>query len=80
MSGSATWKRFDRTALFPKTPGNGSTSDHLVHYVPSIDRFVWFMEHLAGSDGSRQPSANELAIARFQGRHVAQLAAKLAAR
>jgi NAD(P)H dehydrogenase (quinone) len=34
---------------------------------------------LAGGDGSRQPSANELAIARFQGRHVAEIAAKLAA-
>jgi NAD(P)H:quinone oxidoreductase type IV len=33
---------------------------------------------LAGSDGSRQPSANELAIARFQGRHVAEITAKLA--
>jgi NAD(P)H dehydrogenase (quinone) len=33
---------------------------------------------VAGSDGSRQPSENELAIARFQGRHVAQLAKKLA--
>jgi NAD(P)H:quinone oxidoreductase type IV len=32
---------------------------------------------LAGPDGSRQPSENELAIARFQGRHVAQIAAKL---
>ncbi len=32
---------------------------------------------LAGSDGSRQPSENELAIARFQGRHVAQIAQKL---
>jgi len=32
---------------------------------------------LAGGDGSRQPSANELAIARFQGVHVATLAAKL---
>jgi NAD(P)H dehydrogenase (quinone) len=32
---------------------------------------------LAGGDGSRQPSENELAIARFQGRHVAELAAKL---
>lgn len=29
-------------------------------------------------DGSRQPSANELAIARFQGRHVAEIAKKLA--
>ena len=34
---------------------------------------------LAGSDGSRMPSANELDIARFQGRHVAEIAAKLAA-
>lgn len=32
---------------------------------------------LAGGDGSRQPSENELAIARFQGRHVAQIARKL---
>ncbi|MBU1695385.1 MAG: NAD(P)H:quinone oxidoreductase [Verrucomicrobia bacterium] len=32
---------------------------------------------LAGADGSRQPSENELAIARFQGRHVAQIAKKL---
>jgi NAD(P)H:quinone oxidoreductase type IV len=29
---------------------------------------------LAGIDGSRQPSENELAIARFQGRHVTQIA------
>jgi NAD(P)H dehydrogenase (quinone) len=35
---------------------------------------------LAGADGSRQPSANELAIARFQGKHLAQIAAKLAAK
>ena len=32
---------------------------------------------LAGGDGKRQPSANELAIARFQGRHVAEIAARL---
>ena len=30
-------------------------------------------------DGSRMPSDNELAGARFQGRHVAQIAAKLKA-
>ena len=34
---------------------------------------------LAGPDGSRMPSENELAGARFQGRHVAKIAAKLAA-
>jgi NAD(P)H dehydrogenase (quinone) len=33
---------------------------------------------LAGPDGSRMPSENELAGARFQGRHVAEIATKLA--
>jgi len=33
---------------------------------------------IAGPDGSRLPSENELAIARFQGRHVAGVAKKLA--
>jgi NAD(P)H dehydrogenase (quinone) len=32
---------------------------------------------IAGPDGSRMPSENELAAARFQGRHVAEIAAKL---
>jgi len=32
---------------------------------------------IAGGDGSRQPSENELAMARYQGRHVAQIAKKL---
>lgn len=32
---------------------------------------------LAGADGSRQPSGNELEGARFQGRHVAEIAARL---
>ena len=31
----------------------------------------------AGGDGSRQPDVRELAIARFQGKHVATVAAKL---
>lgn len=33
---------------------------------------------IAAGDGSRQPSENELAGARFQGRHVAEIAARLA--
>lgn len=33
---------------------------------------------ITGPKGERMPSQNELAIARFQGKHVAQLAAKLA--
>jgi len=34
---------------------------------------------ITGGDGSRQPSANELDGAHFQGRHLAQIAAKVAA-
>lgn len=33
---------------------------------------------IAGPDGSRLPSENELAMARFQGRNVAEIAGKLA--
>lgn len=33
---------------------------------------------IAGSDGARQPDDRELKIARFQGEHVARIAAKLA--
>lgn len=32
---------------------------------------------IAGGDGSRQPSENELAGARFQGKHIAEIATKL---
>lgn len=32
---------------------------------------------LAGADGSRQPSENELKVAQYQGKHVAEIAAKL---
>ena len=34
---------------------------------------------LAGADGKRMPSENELDIARFQGKHVTQIAKRLAA-
>lgn len=38
----------------------------------------WGAATIAGPDGSRQPSEKELAQARFQGRHVATIARKLA--
>lgn len=34
---------------------------------------------IAGGDNSRQPSENELELVRFQGRHLAEIAARLAA-
>jgi NAD(P)H dehydrogenase (quinone) len=33
---------------------------------------------LTGPDGSRQPSENELKVARYQGKHIAEIASKLA--
>lgn len=38
----------------------------------------WGAAVIAGADGSRQPSAKELSQARFQGRHLAAIAKKLA--
>jgi NAD(P)H dehydrogenase (quinone) len=40
----------------------------------------WGAATIAGADGSRQPSPKEIAQATFQGRHVATIASKLAAR
>jgi len=37
----------------------------------------WGAATIAGADGSRQPSAKDLAQARFQGKHVASIAARL---
>lgn len=37
----------------------------------------WGAATIAGADGSRSPSAKELAMARFQGRHVAEITKKL---
>jgi hypothetical protein len=37
---------------------------------------IWPMA-LAVADGARQTSQNELKIARFQGRHVAEIASRL---
>jgi NAD(P)H dehydrogenase (quinone) len=37
----------------------------------------WGAATIAGADGSRQPSAKELAQARFQGKHIAGIAAQL---
>jgi NAD(P)H dehydrogenase (quinone) len=37
----------------------------------------WGAATIAGVDGSRQPSATELSMARFQGKHIATIARKL---
>lgn len=57
--------------------------------VPYAEQRLLFMDEITGGgpygagtitngDGSRMPSENELGIARYQGRHVTQIAAKLA--
>jgi NAD(P)H dehydrogenase (quinone) len=59
--------------------------------VPYAEQRLLYMENITGgtpygastitnAGGERMPSENELAIARYQGRHAAQIAAKLAAK
>jgi NAD(P)H:quinone oxidoreductase type IV len=59
--------------------------------VPYTESGLLYMDDITGgtpygastltkSDGSRQPSQNELKVARFQGRHVTEIASKLAQR
>jgi multimeric flavodoxin WrbA len=49
----------------------------LVLYYSTWGHVETMATTLANGDGSRQPSENELEIARFQGRHVAEITARL---
>jgi NAD(P)H dehydrogenase (quinone) len=51
----------------------------LMHMSDTIGGSPYGAGTLAGPDGSRQPNEVELRIARYQGRHVAQIAKKLTA-
>jgi NAD(P)H dehydrogenase (quinone) len=53
------------------------TTPELVNMQEIIGGSPYGAATLANSDGSRMPSALELDIARFQGRHVAQITQKL---
>jgi multimeric flavodoxin WrbA len=53
--------------------GTPYTEPRLMNMVEITGGSPYGATTLAGVDGSRQPSENELAIARFQGRHVAQI-------
>ena len=55
----------------PYTASDQSTLDQITGGSP------YGASTIAGGDGSRQPSERELGLARFQGRHVAEIAAKL---
>jgi NAD(P)H:quinone oxidoreductase type IV len=50
---------------------------HLVNMKEITGGTPYGATTLADADGSRQPSENELAIARFQGKHVAEITKKL---
>jgi len=52
VDSAGTWTRYDPTTLFPNNLGASFCCDQIVQYVPSIDRFIWFMQHTKGADGS----------------------------
>ena len=55
------------------------TEQRLVNMTEITGGSPYGASTLAGPDGSRQPTENELGIARFQGRHVAEIARRLKA-
>ena len=58
--GGANWKRLDPTTIFPNVFAGGFCCDQIVTYVPSIDRFVWFLQY--GKDSTGQ-GAFRIAVA-----------------
>src|ERR1700730_4601699 len=60
------------------TVGVPSTESGLTYMDDITGGTPYGVTTLAGADGKRQPSENELKVARFQGKHVAEIATKLA--
>lgn len=50
-NGGGSFTSVDPTTVFPKWADHDFCCDQIVIYVPSIDRFVWFMQHDADSGG-----------------------------
>ncbi len=64
--------------MFPKRVGVPYACEGLSNMDEITGGSPYGAATLAGGDGARRPSENELGIARFQGEHVARIAAKLA--
>ena len=47
----STFTSMDPTTVFPSWKGHTFCCDQVVTYIPSIDRFVWFMQHAADGKG-----------------------------
>ncbi len=63
--GGATWKRLDPTTIFPESLGGGFCCDQIVVYVPTVDRFVWFLQYgadAAGQGAFRIASASSASV------------------
>lgn len=63
---------FQRSSSIPYSESRQMTLDEITGGSP------YGASTIAASDGGRMPSENELDMARFQGRHVATIAKKLA--
>lgn len=59
IDGGVTFKRVNPTSVFNVVLAKGFCCDQIVIYVPSVDLFVWYMQHNADSNGG----AFRLAIA-----------------
>jgi hypothetical protein len=51
INGGTTFKFVDPFTTFPNPPGMGFCCDQVVHYIKSIDTFVWLLQYTRDSSG-----------------------------
>jgi hypothetical protein len=50
--GGATFRYIDPYTAFPDPPGMGFCCDQVVHYIPTIDTFVWLLQYTENTQGA----------------------------
>lgn len=51
INGGTTFKFVDPFTTFPNPPGMGFCCDQVVHYIKSIDMFIWLLQYTKDSSG-----------------------------
>ena len=52
--GGTSFTSLDPTTIFDNTADGGFCCDQIVHYAPSIDRFIWLMQFGTGANGKNR--------------------------
>lgn len=52
--GGSTFTQIDPTTIFPNNADGGFCCDQVVHYVHSINRFIWLMQFVSGANNQNR--------------------------